>query len=444
MRLLLVNPIDAKDQVETYFPHLGLGYLANVVRNILGWECAIIGGHSLAYYLDSWKPDVVGITSVSQYYDQAVDYAFRCKVKELPVIVGGAHISALPETMTEDMDVAVLGEAENTILDLLRALNGKKDWDADRLAKIPGVAYWSHGQVVKTPPRPLISDLDLLPFPDRGHKTWGHVSMFTSRGCPHRCAYCYSSRFWGKVRMFSADYVVAEVQHLCRQGAQCISFLDDLFVVSEKRLAAIVEGLGKAGMLRKSKFVCHVRSEWVTEAVADMLKEMGVNVVGIGIESGSQKTLDYLKGRVTVADNHRALAILRSRRIAPHPSFIIGSPHETAEDMHETVRFIQSEHIKDFEIYVLIPFPGTPVWDYARARGLVNETMPWCRLAWDYARNPDPVILSEECTKAHIDAVYYKLLSRRQWYVRQAQVTGAAGIAGRRLVRMVKRVCGRS
>ena len=426
VRFLLVDPINTRDAVQTYFPHLGLGYLASRLRQEFGSgvEFRVIRGH-VAPWIHSWEPDIVGITSVSEHYDLAAMYAKVCKYDGLPVIAGGVHISTVPQSLSEDMDVAVVGEGEQTMVDLMRLFLSEGSLPPAQLSQIRGVAFRQDGKLVTTPPRAPVEPLDSLPMPARDIvKVKPHTSMFTSRGCPYRCVYCVSSRFWGKARFFSADYVVEEIDWLYRTyGVREISLLDDLFIADVGRMVAIMEGLAKKNLLGRLSFVCHVRSSLVSEYVARLLHDLGVKVVGIGIETGSQTTLHYLKGGVTVEEQARAIEVLRRHGIDPHPSFIIGAPEESLADLRQTECFIKENRITHFEAYVLIPFPGTPLWDDAKARGLVTDTMNWGRLAWNFGANRDPVILASRLRRDEIVRFYRKLMGRRKRYIRQAQAT---------------------
>jgi anaerobic magnesium-protoporphyrin IX monomethyl ester cyclase len=431
IKFLFINPINGNRPDETCFPSLGLGYLASAVKTAglpvdfeifnCNMEANVL--HKIRYY----RPDIVGITSVSQYYNKAMSFARLAKSFGLPVIIGGTHISALPETITAYMDIAVLGEGEQTIVELIKLYLSEGSFfkngmlRTEELDKINGIAFRYDSKLVVTKLRDMIQPLDMIQPPDRSILYIGKsTSMFTSRGCPYRCTYCYSSRYWDKVRFFSAEYVVSEIEQLYTKfHVKSISLLDDLFIADKKRLAEIVNKLAKKNLLGKIDFICNVRSNLVTEELVNMLHAMRVKIVGMGIESGCQKTLEYLKGKgnITVQDHARAMTLLRKVGIAPHPSFIIGSPCETKEDALETIKFIEDNRIKDFEIYVLVPFPGTPVWDYALSRRLVSNNMDWDRLYWDFGKNSNPVILSEQMSRKEILEIYCKLISRRNKYI---------------------------
>lgn len=424
-RLLLLNAIDNSASIESCFPNLGLGYIANFLRReALFGEFKVISGN-IAREVGAWKPDVVGITAVSQNYGKAMEYAKIVKNFGLPVIMGGVHISALPQTLSPHMDIAVLGEGEQTMVELMKLYHSEGSFfdhgvlRESSLQHIDGLAYRYAGKMVLTKPRSLVQPLDNLPFPDRSILRIGKsTNMFTSRGCPYRCTFCFSSRFWNRVRFFSAEYVVEEIAYLhSKYGVTGISLLDDLFIADRARLTRIVDLLGKRNLLGKISYICNARSNLVTDDLAKLLRAMGIKTVGMGLESGCQQTLEYLKGKgtITVQDHARAVQILRKNKIALHCSFIIGSPLEDEAAVRQTIAFVKDNKITSFDVYVLTPLPGTPVWEYAKARGLVSNDMDWSRLSVNIS-NKNPIILSEKLSKEEIFCFYQQLIDKRSHY----------------------------
>lgn len=128
------------------------------------------------------------------------------------------------------------------------------------------------------------------------------------------------------------------------------------------------------------------------------------------MESASPGILEYLKGETINVKNHaNAIRILKKQGIEPSASFIIGSPTETRADILRTLKFIKKSQLRGFDIYVLTPLPGTPVWEYAQSRGLVSDQMDWSRLDVDFYQNHDrAVILSEELNRGDIYKLFLK------------------------------------
>ena len=408
-KIMFINAIDTTKEVETAVPPLGLGYLVSSLRKEFGpdrIEFKIVD-RDIEQQIKKFKPHIIGITSVSQNYNKAIKYARIAKEYSLAVIMGGVHISALPSTLSSDMDVGVIGEGEHTIIDIFNLFTNEGHFDKKRLVQVEGVVFRDdENRIVLTEPRKAIQPLDTVGFPARDmFRIKESAHMLSSRGCPYRCNFCASCRFWGNVRFFSAEYVVDEIKYLINKyRIKKISFWDDLFVANRTRLKRIIELLKREGILGKVKFGCNVRSNLVTGELAHLLKQMNVKSVGMGLESASPNILKYLKGQnILIQDHINAIRVLRRHHIKLHTSFVIGSPQESRKDILQTLYFIKENLLKSFDIYVLTPFPGTPVWDYAKARNLVSQDMDWDVLNQNFGVNHDKaIVLSETLTREEL------------------------------------------
>lgn len=427
-KIMFINAIDVEDKIATALPPLGLGYLASSLRKEFGPNCIEfkIVDRAVEQEIKEFNPDIIGISSVSQNYNRAVKYARIAKKYNLPVIVGGVHISALPYTLTRDMDVGVIGEGEEAIVDLFNLFTKKGYFDKKELAKLDGVVFRDReDKIVVTEKGKPTAPLDSIIMPARDLlKINESTYMFTSRGCPYRCTFCSSCRFWGKVRFFSAEYVVNEVKLLVNKyKVRVIAFADDLFAANKARVERILELLKEEDIIGKVKFTCNVRSNTATDELVLLLKKMNVKAIGMGLESGSPKTLEYLKGpNISIRDHENAITIFRKHGIEPHSSFIIGSPQESREDILQTLSFIKENQLFSFDLYVLTPFPGTPVWDYAKARDLVNEHMDWDILNVNFKSNSDKaIILSEKLTRAEIRRLFSQFVKIKRKMKKKAK-----------------------
>jgi len=241
--------------------------------------------------------------------------------------------------------------------------------------------------------------LDQIPFPDRelldiqqflkpsqilmSNEFVRGTTMLTSRGCPFNCIYCHVSAKWGKPRLHSPEYIVSEMENLVTEyRVEAITMSDDLFVSSTKRIESIIEKMAQKKLLGKIRFLVDLRANMVNDHLVQLLKKMGVVKVALGLESGSDKILQYLKGtNVTIEDNRNAVKILNQHGIGAYCCFMIGAPPETIADIQLTQNLIREILDMDTRNYcqltVTTPLPGTKLWDYAIAKGNVTEDVDW-------------------------------------------------------------------
>jgi radical SAM superfamily enzyme YgiQ (UPF0313 family) len=381
-RLTLVNP---PSNFSTGMIPLGPTSISAYLKQYGNISCSLLDANCQDIYADYRSSDVVGITSTTLTINEAIKFA--CYVKKnqnIPVILGGVHISTYKQ-LPEPFDIGVIGEGEQTMLELMNL----PDFSIQNLRRVRGICYRSQGRVIFSEERELIENLDTIPMPDREianleyylkprklipYHTGRTLSMLTSRGCPFRCVFCSTSLHWKKFRAFSAERVADEIETLIeRYGVEIIHIFDDLFIADKKRLIKIHDILVKKGINRKVKFMCLIRADITDEPVMRFLKEMNVVATGVGMESGSDRVLKYLKKSTTTVEMNRKLIELSAKyEIPTMGSFMIGNPGETIGDLLETLKFIVSyRHTPYFTplTYIATAFPGTELWDY----GLKNH-----------------------------------------------------------------------
>jgi len=426
MRMLFIVATDTTKKIQMYYPPLGIGYMISMLRRKFGKDAIEfrVVNSNLEKNIIEFKPDIVGISSVTMNYNIAKRHAKIAKKHSIPVIIGGYHISYIPESMTEDMDVGVIGEGELTICELIDVLMRKKSFDVSELKHIDGIIYRDSGRLKTTQRRKPIKVLDDIPLPARDVLERGDLSyMFTSRGCPYRCVFCSSTRFWDSVRLFSAEYVFNEIKFLIENyDAKHIHFYDDLFIINRQRVKDLTRLLKEHGYLGKVQFSGAGRANLIDEEMAMLLRDIGFKSVSMGLESANEETLNYLKGgTVTVADNVRAVNLIKKYGMRVHGSFVIGAPKETRESIMDTFNFIRKNDLDEIFINILTPLPGTPLWDYAESRGLVSNDMDWDKLKLKFADDyENSIIVSEVLSREELIRLFKMFLNeeRKKWFYR--------------------------
>ena len=419
MRVALFQAYHRERPYQQSLPPLGLGYLmAYLKRHCPGVEVFCCATEEKVL---TSQADVVAISTTSENFADAQRLAAAARdTLRATIVVGGVHVTALPRGLPRCFDIGVVGEGEQTFVELIRLLEQCPRPGPGDLAKIAGLCFRSDGeQVTVTAEREPIANLDGLPYPDReglGDR-WKipysrTVHLISSRGCPYNCVFCASGRLWKGHRAFSAEYVAGEVAHVReRYNPREVHFFDDLFIVRRRRFGEFCRLLEQRGLHRGVVFRTHARADLIDEEMADTLTRLNFRFVDFGIESNCKKTLDYLGKRgVTPEMNQRAVDLLAERGLSIGVSIIIGSPSETREQIEETYTFLENNRSKIDRLGVglLMPLPGTPVWDEAMERGLVCEEMEWDRLGIDFetadiSRCP---ILSRHLDRAEMTEVF--------------------------------------
>ncbi|MBU4376464.1 MAG: B12-binding domain-containing radical SAM protein, partial [Candidatus Omnitrophica bacterium] len=372
--------------VGATLPHLGLLMLGSVLRNaghrvrIVDASAQGLGYRETLEEAKKFQPDIVGLTAVTPSIIKTVKLASMIKdiCPATPLIIGGPHFTAVPKQTLMDypvFDYGVVGEGEETIIELVEALSvGKTP------SNISGLAFCENGKVCFSSPRPPIRDLDSLPIPAWGlldgfpsgyhpalfkYKKLPATHIISARGCPNKCIFCDTSVFSSKIRFHSSEYVLEMIGYLIKNfGIKEIIFEDDQFLIKKKRVARICEGILKAKW--NISWCCSGRVNSIDDiALLNLMKRSGCWQINYGIESGNQKILDFAKKGITIDQIENAVRLTREAGILSKGYFIFGLPYETEETMKNTIKFAKSLPLNDISIFMLTPFPGSEMYDIA-------------------------------------------------------------------------------
>jgi len=283
-----------------------------------------------------------------------------------------------------EVDICVRDEGEITFLELVKALEKKQS-----LKDIKGLTYRDNGKIKRNETRPLIKDLDSLPFPDRKalkieytgsfggleFAPEGFTSMISSRGCPYNCTFCYGKRAVG-FRTRSVENIMKEILFLESEGYKYLNFVDDNFTLSKKRVIKLCR------LMRRHKvdldWICEGRVNQVSDEMLREMKRANCRIMFYGVESANQRILEYYKKNIT--PDQSVLAVKKTRK-AKIPfilgSFIVGAPGETLTEIINTLKFAQKLDI-DFPVFNLLgTMPGTDIWDEMVEKNILNIDKYW-------------------------------------------------------------------
>ncbi|MET1159805.1 MAG: radical SAM protein [Thermoprotei archaeon] len=442
MKILLTLPPGIHD-LEIYrvvgakVPPLGLAYIAAALEKA-GYKVRVLDTASLEMGLDewireikSWKPDIIGFSLLTPTTPRG--YLAAKIVKEevdpnIPIIAGGPHPSFMySEALANGIDVVVIGEGEYTMLELANVIE-KHGLDPDKLANVKGIAFRDRDDRVRvTPPRPYIRDLDKLPWPARHllpmdkytllNKPVRVAHVLATRGCPYGCMFCVSSYFWGRmVRTRSPSDVASEIEYLIdKYKVKYVFFTDDELTINKRFVYALLREFDERGI--DIEFSCGSRVDHVDRELLRELAKHGCTAIYFGVESADQNTLNRIGKRITIEQVVRAFNLAKNEGISTIGSFILGFPWEHIDDMKKTIEFAIKLDPNYAQFSVLTPYPGTPLFNYAKSYGLIED---W---SWEHYTGIHPVMRGFYFTRKQLGRLlkyaYRKFYLRPKFVLRE-------------------------
>ena len=433
--VLLINPFYPIDENPT--PPLGLAFLAGVLEeagirvSVLDFVVFPYSSEFLGSRMAALAPQLVGTTSVTMTFDNAISVIRDAKAIDPAVVtvMGGPHVTfRAEETLAEhpDLDVVVMGEGEQTVVELARAGKDKKQWET-----IAGLVFRKDGGFFRTAPRPFAL-LDTLPLPARHLIPLGRyralnlaVSMTSSRGCPFKCIFCVGRKMVGaKVRYRDPIRVVDEMAHLADLGFIQINMADDLFTAKADHCNAVCDEILRRGL--RVKWTSFARVDTVSLPVLKKMAAAGCTAVSFGLETGNRHILKTIRKGITLEQVIAAVGMCNEAGILPHASFILGLPGETPETIEETMAFGRKLEAMgvSYGFHLLAPFPGTEVRDRCDDYGIRILTDDWTQ----YHAN-SAIVETESADKALLDRIASDWRNRFDAYLGDIQRRMATGEA---------------
>jgi len=386
---LAEDPIEQK--IMKPYPPLGLLYLSAFLNNHnqshLVFDTTFSSELEWQDYVLKEKPELIA------FY---VNLMTKVKVIKLmkwirnnrnltntKIVLGGPDITFNKENyLNAGADYLIIGEGEETILELIQALDNSTD-----LSEITGLVFEKNEEIITNKPRVKVREVDDLPMPNRSVfpiekylETWktahgkSALNISTQRGCPYTCKWCSTAVYGQSYRRRSPELVVQELSQLMTTyQPDTFWFVDDVFTVSHKWMRGFAEAIKEAGL--KIQYECITRAERMNEEVIQILKDTGCIRVWIGAESGSQKIIDAMDRQVDINVVKQQLIATREAGIETGTFIMVGYPGETYEDILLTAKYLEDSLPDQFTITKSYPIKGTSL--HSEIESKITSQPPW-------------------------------------------------------------------
>ena len=391
MKVLLVKPYNKSDHIQ---PSLGLGYLASSVRGdhdveILDCIKDRKKAQDFGSILDAKRPDLAGIQCYTYDLFHIGDILRECKRRNIKTVLGGPHPSTEPlDTMKffgDDLDYIFQGEAEISFKMLLDGLSGKRRLNE---REIPGLGWKKDGEFILNE-KSLVEDIDTLgipawdiikpqTYPEAQHGAFFEkfpiAPIITTRGCPFSCTFCAGNLIAGKkVRKRSAKSIINEIKLLYNNfGIREFHVVDDNFTFDRYFVKEVLRSLKESNLGISWAVPNGIRMDTLDDEMLDLMKDTGLYLISLGIESGSDRILRLMKKGITTEKIKKYIELIRKHKIDAAGFFILGFPGESKEDIEKTIEFSRKLDLIRANFFTYLPLPGTESFNDLKAKGKLD------------------------------------------------------------------------
>jgi anaerobic magnesium-protoporphyrin IX monomethyl ester cyclase len=377
------------------------------------------------------KPDIVGIANpFTCQAENTVRVANLVKEvdPDILTVVGGPHVTVVPLKFLEDaenVDIAVIGEGEYTMLDVARFFEGQK-----KISEVQGIAYRKDKKPVLNPPRPFIQNLDELPYPAyhlvdmerylspekieyRSFKGRA-ISMITSRGCPFNCNFCSVHLHMGRMfRAHSPDYVISHIEYVVKKyRVKTIFFEDDNLTLDQKRFETICDKIIEKDIRFKWETPNGIRADYLTLSLLEKMQKSGCQSIIFGIESGDQYVLDNIIDKsLKITEAIRVAKLCREIGLDASAFYVIGFPGEKKENIMKTVELalkLKKEYDLGMLLHIATPLYGTRLYEECRDNKFIRENLTPRDFAEVRQTRGMPLIETEDFTPREVKEIASK------------------------------------
>ncbi len=402
-KIVLIEPQSKEDHVYKHvlMPRLGLPILVTQLQQ---------EGYQVSFHLGTvdslpWSrildADLVGISTTTATCREAYQISGLLRSNDIPVIIGGIHASFVPEEAIQFADYIIRGEAEESILPLVRALEAGREPE-----NIPGVSFWKNGEPVHVPPSRAAISMDTLPVPDLSMMDNASkmlsIPVMTSRGCPYDCSFCCVTRMFGRRYRYRCTEKVLE--ELARFPGKHVFFCDDNFVANAKRSKELMREMIERPEIKIKGWGAQVRADAAyDDELLELMSRSGCSIVYIGFESINPETLKGYNKEQSVDDIKEAISRFHDYGIRIHGMFVFGGDGDTAKTIRETADFAIEARIDSVQFMMLTPMPGTPFFEQLEKEGRIFN-YDWSLYDGHYAVFKPAWMTPEELQRETIEA----------------------------------------
>jgi radical SAM superfamily enzyme YgiQ (UPF0313 family) len=420
----------AKVGAEIWAP-LGLCYIAATLEKA-GHKVRLIDADpeglshaGIMHELETMPVDVVGVTAATPVYSNAKKIIESVKEhdKGILTVIGGPHVTILPTFVMQDcsVDVSVIREGEKTVVELLDTVEKGLS-----LKDVKGIAYREGEEIKITEPRPLIEDLDSLPYPARhllnGTYIWSVpgkglvpvTPILTQRGCPFKCIFCCAQAMAGaKTRYRTLGNIVDEIEYLISEGGvKHLFFADDTLTLNKRKVSDMCDEIERRGL--KFTWEGYTRADVITKELLAKMQSSGLVRLSFGVESGNQDILNFINKGISLEQLRQAYDWCYELGLETRGSVMIGHPFETKKTIKQTSNFMRSLNCFQSYINIVMPYPGSKLYEMANngEGGLRLLTNDWR----EYRRYGNAVMEMNDLSAKDLIQAQQKMY--RQFYLR--------------------------
>lgn len=397
MRVVFINP-ELRPDVKRRMLPVGLGYVLTAVKragfdfDLVDMDIEHMSVAELEQRLARNKYDIYAFGCISSgfRYARGIAEAVRRTNPEALIIAGNSVATSMPELLLRrtEADIAVMGEGDITIVDLLTTISKGGDWRG-----VEGICYLSGDKLVETAKRPIIRDLDEIGFPDwrlldiSKYDQYAYLSnnansekplltypLNSARGCPYSCTFCYHVFKGERYRKYSERAVVEEIRRLHHDyGCTCIAFWDELTFHSIKSIEAMIASLKQLDF--SIIWQAPIRGDLLKKEHLPLLKELkalGCDNLSYSLENASPEILKAINKKMNVDQFVEQSEVILTSGISPLTSIFFGYPQETPETIQMTLDVCERCNMYPSAGF-LLPLPGTPIYEWAKASGHIPD-----------------------------------------------------------------------